>query len=117
MMAIAISLANTFTYRPMNKRLNRNHQKPCACFECDKYPKRPRYTEEEWKKTYPAAEKNCRFCGLTARSHASSWKYGDIFVGGACPMRSLKSNGVDFSAPFEGHISFSNEHFYMPSNE
>ncbi len=102
----------------MKNRLNKDHQIPCACLECDKYPKRARYTEKEWEETHPVAEVDCRFCDKRARSHASCWRSDGIMAGGACPMSGLSANGIDFSIPFDdGHSDFSSEHFYVPSDE
>ncbi len=103
----------------MSKRLNSNHIKPCACFECDKYPNRPRYTQDEWLKTYPSNLINCKFCGKRASRHGSNWASNGFDVRASCIIDDLKSKGIYYSIPFENAedsaSSYSSEHFYIPS--
>ena len=118
------SLASIFICRPMSRRLNSNHIKPCACFECDKYPNRPRYTEDEWTNTYPGNTTDCKFCGMYAAEHAGSWHSGGetgeepnaIFAGGSCKMSMLSRHGNNIKSDtwLEHNHSFSSEFFYIP---
>lgn len=99
----------------MIKRLNANHLKPCACFECDKYPKRRRYTQGEWVETYSNNKLKCKFCGDRARAHSADWISDGLPTRASCAIDVLSSKGINYSIPFDDYTMYSSDIFYMPT--
>lgn len=102
----------------MKERPNKNHRIPCACFECDMYPKRLRYIQDEWENTYKDAVSLCKFCNSEASSHATNWNSEGSAARAACVIEKLQSNGIHYSIPFpKSNRGYSSEHFYIPADD